>query len=256
MKQTHLKFFVLILLFCICFTTPCLAAQSISFTEDQMALQIPDDFALIQQTNVEGMASALAPYNTTVTETSLKLQQGNYLFLGISSTMQCTLFLAKQEDTVSRSVQDLITYQDRQTVRELLLGKNLPDTMQVQELEQRGALFYRVNCGVTNGIGRIVYITIMNGACYSLCVIDNTGNLNDNINALIDTVFKTWDYTIDAETQQIDAFRSRATTRLFWIGVPLALVAVGFILRSLVRDLKKRRLETDRRNNVPKRPRR
>ena len=77
----------LLILFCLCFSLSCFAAQEVTLTSEGMTLQIPDDFTVIQGENVENMASALRPYQTTVTETAVKLEQKNYLFLGISSSM-------------------------------------------------------------------------------------------------------------------------------------------------------------------------
>lgn len=256
MNMKIIRFCSLLILFCLCFSLSCFAAQEVTLTSEGMTLQIPDDFTVIQGENVENMASALRPYQTTVTETAVKLEQENYLFLGISSSMQCTLFLSRQEDRVSRSVGDLITYPDQDTARGLLLGRNLPDTMQVRELERNGALFYRVDFGVTDGIGRIAYMTVMNGKCYTLCVVDNSGSLSDNTNALLDTVFEQWEYTVDAETSRIGAFREKLTTVFFWICLPLALIAAAYIIRLLIRDFTQKHLEEDRQKNLPKKPRR
>lgn len=241
---------------CLAFCTPCLAAQSIDLQAWDMALQVPDDFTVINADNVQELGDVLYPYDVTVTETAEKLEREHYGFLAISSAMRCTLFLSRREDAVSRSVGDLIRYEDEQTAEKLLLGDPLPESYTVQRLEREGALFLRVDCGVTDGIGRIAYITVMNGACYTLCVVDNNGALNDNVNALIDRVFDTWDYTIEAEAARIGAFKDTALTVAFWVLVPLGLIAAGFIIRSLVRDWRERRLEADRRRIVPKKPRR
>jgi hypothetical protein len=87
-------------------------------------------------------------------------------------------------------------------------------------------------------------------------VVDNNGKLSDNINALIDTVFNTWDYTINQETQKIEAFRQKFSTVVFAVGLPLSVLAGGFIIFLLVKDIQHRRVETQRKQNIPKKPRR
>ncbi len=256
MKKHLIPLCSLIIVFSIFFTTPCLAAQEMILREENMTLQIPSDFTIIHKDNVNDMKEQLHLYDTTVTETSLKLQQQDYLFLGISSTMRCTLFLTKQKDPLSQTIGDLITYNDKETAKKLLVGTDLPDTFTLRELEQNGALFYRVDCGVTDGMGRILYITVMNGVCYTLGVVDNNGKLSQNINALIDTVFQTWDYTIDTETRKVEAFRQKFSTVVFAVGLPLSLLAGGFIVYLLIKDINHRRIETQRKKNIPKKPRR
>ena len=131
-----------------------------------------------------------------------------------------------------------------------------PPTVEVKELEQRGALFYRVDFGVQEQVGRIAYITVLNGKCYTLCLVDNAGNLNQNMNALIDTVFSTWEYTIDAETQKIQEFRDTVTTVFYWISLPIALVICGLIIRYMILDLRQKEQQRKRKENTPKKPRR
>jgi hypothetical protein len=256
MKKHLITFCSLLTVLSVFFTVPCLAAQEMVIHEENMTLQIPSDFTIVHRDNVEDMKDQLHLFDTTVTETSLKLQEQDYLFLGISSTMRCTLFLTKQKNPLSQTIGDLITYQDKETAKKLLVGDNLPDTFTLWELERNGALFYRVDCGVTDGVGRIVYITVMNGVCYTLGVVDNNGKLSDNINALIDTVFNTWDYTINQETQKIEAFRQKFSTVVFAVGLPLSVLAGGFIIFLLVKDIQHRRVETQRKQNIPKKPRR
>ncbi len=256
MKKRLMLICSLLTAFSLLFALPCQAAQEMVLSTENMTLQIPGDFAIIHKENVDAMKPQLELYNTTVTETSLKLQQENYLFLGISSTMRCTLFLTKQEDPLTQTIGDLITYEEKETARRLLLGDTLPDGYTLRELEREGALFYRVDCGVTDGVGRILYITVMNGVCYTLGVVDNNGNLSENINALIDTVFNTWQYTIDAETRKIAAFKGKLTTTAFGVGIPLGVFAFAFVVYLLIRDIKHRQIQSNRQKNSPKKPRR
>lgn len=253
--RRSLTILICIVVLCSAFTLPCLAAQSLSFSQHNMTLQLPDDFVLINEKNKNEYISFLEQHSPSVTPTDLSINE-DYLFLGVSSTMQCTLFLSYTEDEVSATIGDLITYKNKETAKGLLLGTDIPDSVTVKEIEQRGALFYRVDFGVEQQIGRLAYCTVMNGGCYTLGLIDNSGTLSQNINSLLDTVFEQWDYTIDAEAQRIDAFKAKVMTVVYWVSLPLAIILIFFIVRSLVRELRNRQIEADRKKNIPKRPRR
>ncbi len=245
-----------VVLFCLVFSLPVYATQKITLAGHDMSLSLSDDFTVITAENVATHKETLHAFDTTVTQTQIKLEQENYLLLGISKSMNCTVFLSCVEDRVSASIEDLITYQNGETAKELLLGSSLPAEMEVRELEQRGALFYRVNFGVQKGVGRIAYITVMNGKCYTLCLVDTAGNLNENMNALIDTVFGNWEYTIHAEAQKIQEFRDTVTTVFYWISLPIGIVVCGLIVRYMILDVRQKEQERKRKENTPKKPRR
>lgn len=232
------------------------ATQKATLEDHSMALYFPDDFTLLTAGNLEQHADLLKGFDTTVTQTQLKFEGQNYLLMGISQTMNCTLSLSCVTDSVSATVGDLITYPDLTTAKTLLLGKQPPEQAAIRELEQRGALFYRVDFGVTQGIGRISYITVMNGKSYTLSLIDNNGNLNSNMNALIDTVFDTWEYTIHAEAQKTQAMRDKITTIFYWICLPIGLVIGGLLVHFLIKDLRAKEQNRKRKENTPKKPRR
>ncbi len=244
------------LLLAVAFLLPASASQSLFFEEHNITMTIPDDFTVIQPDQIAEHALQLQQYGTDVTQTQLKLSEGNYLFLAISSAMRCTLFLTATKDVVSQSIGDLITYPDKATAKALLLGQALPEQATVQELEQNGALFYRVDFGVTETIGRIAYFTVMNQTAYTLCVVDNNGSLSDNTNALIDTVFEKWDYSIQAEELRIRSFRDRITSVITWIGIPIALAAGYGVIRWMIRDIRRSKEAANRHKNIPKKPRR
>ncbi|MBR3844609.1 MAG: hypothetical protein IKM39_03785 [Clostridia bacterium] len=256
MKLKGTLFICWVITLCLLFTLPAMATQKITLSEESMSLYLPDDFTILTEETIENYKELLTSYDTTVTETQIKLTQENYLVLSISQTMHCTLFLSAVEDSVSATIGDLITYSDQATARQLILGKNPPETMEIRELEQRGALFYRVNFGVENKVGRIAYITVLNGKCYTLCLVDNSGSLNDNMNALIDTAFENWDYTVYAETLKIQEFRDTITTIFYWICMPIGLIIGGIIIRMLIKDIRARRQNRQRMENTPKKPRR
>ncbi len=243
-------------LFALLFSLTASATQQLTLTQHQMDLFLPDDFTVITRENVAQHGELLKEYDTTVTQTQIKLEQENYLVLAISKTMNCTLYLSCVENSVSATIGDLITYENSDTAKQLLLGKNPPETAQIKELGQRGALFYRVDFGVQEKIGRIAYITVLNGKCYTLGLVDNNGTLNSNMNALIDRVFETWEYTVQAEAQKIQAFRDKVTTVFYWIALPVALIVGGILVRLLLKDLQNKEQLRKRKENIPKRPRR
>lgn len=245
-----------VLLFCLMLTTPVYATQKITLSQHKMALYLSDDFTVVTAQNAASHKETLEAFDTTVTQTQIKIEKENYLILGISQSMHCTVFLSCVEDRVSASIGDLITYENGETAKQLLLGSSLPKEMEVREWEQRGALFYRVNFGVQKGVGRIAYITVMNGKCYTLCLVDNVGTLNDNMNALIDTVFETWEYTIDAEAEKIQEFRDTVTTVFYWITLPIGIAVCGLIVRYMIRDVRQKEQQRKRKENTPKKPRR
>ncbi|MBR4868002.1 MAG: hypothetical protein IKU10_02500 [Clostridia bacterium] len=238
------------------FTFPVYAAQTVTLPDDNMTLQVPDDFTILQRETLPEMKGLLAEYGTSLTETDVKLKSGNYRFYAVSNLMRCTLFLSGQTDSVSRSIGDLITYPDPETAKSLLLGKNLPKNAVVKELEHNGALFYRVDFGVTEGIGRIAYFTVINNTAYTLCVVDNNGTISPNTNALIDTTFNSWEYTIEAEQQRIQSFRENVTSAVYLICQIVAIIGLVFLIRMAIRSVQKHRMEKDRQKNLPKRPRR
>ncbi len=253
------KFFLRItafLLFCLVFTFPVYATQKITLNEHKMSLYLSDDFTVVTAENATSHKETLEAFDTTVTRTQIKIQKENYLVLGISKSMNCTVFLSCVNDRVSASIGDLITYENKDIAKNLLLGSSLPEGMEVKELEQRGALFYRVNFGVQEKVGRIAYVTVINGKCYTLCLVDNSGNLNDNMNALIDTVFENWQYTIDAEAEKIQEFRNTVTTVFYWISLPIGIGICVLILRYMIRDVRQKEQERKRKENTPKKPRR
>ncbi len=245
-----------LLTFCLVFTLTASATQKITLTDHKMELFLPDDFTVITAENAASHKETLEAFDTTVTQTQIKLEKENYLVLGISQSMNCTLFLSCADDRVSASIGDLITYENKDTAKNLLLGSSLPQGMEVKELEQRGALFYRVNFGVQETVGRIAYVTVLNGKCYTLCLVDNNGTLNDNMNALIDTTFQNWQYTIDAETEKIQEFRDTVTTVFYWISLPIGIGVCALIIRYMIRDVRQKEQERKRKENTPKKPRR
>lgn len=245
-----------ILFFATVFTMPAFATQKVTLPDHSMALYLPDDFTLITTNTVEQHEETLQAFGSTVTQTQIKMQEQNYLVLGISRTMNCTLYLSATTDSVSQTICDLITYPQKETAKALLLGKQLPKNATVQELEQRGALFYRVDFGVEETIGRIAYFTVINGTCYTLGLVDNAGTLNENMNNCIDTAFHTWEYTIAAETAKIQAFKDRVTTIFYWACLPVALLLCALIIRFLVKDFRKKEENRKRIENIPKKPRR
>ena len=170
--------------------------------------------------------------------------------------MRCTLFLTAHEDAVSHTIGDLITYPDQETAKGLLLGKVLPEGATLRELEHNGALFYRVDFGVQEQIGRIAYFTVINGRSYSLGVVDNSGDLSSNTNALIDTVFDNWEYTIKAEQQRIRSFREQVTSSVYLVCQILAVIALGVVIWLAIRNLRRKQMNADLQKNLPKRPRR
>ncbi len=233
-----------------------LAAQTVPVEGEAMTLQLPDDFTVVQRSTVSALEPELQGYTTTVTETELKFTNGHYLLLAISPSMHCTLFLTREETPLSRGVGDLIACTDHNAASRLLLGDHPENFAEVREIERAGALFYRVDCGVSGGVGRLAYLTVMNGVSYTLCVADNTGEMTDNLNAMFDRVFQTWDFTVTAETLRIQRFHRRVVRTVAIICIPLLLAAAGFLLRGLVRDIRARREEQRRRDLVPRRPRR
>ncbi len=256
MKSTWIIWIVTLLTICQLFVLPCSAAQTISLPNEDMSLQLPDDFSVVTKDNLQASELLLKQYGTTVTETDVKFSQDHYLLLGLSQTMRCTMFLSKQTDGVSATIGDLISYNQPELARSLLLGKELPETVTVKEVERRGALFYRVDFGVTEGIGRIAYITVINGTAYTLCVVDNSGTLTANINAALDFAFDHWEYTIYAEAGKIQQFQNRIISAIRFICIPLLIIAAVFVVRWLMKDLHRRQLESDRRRITPKKPRR
>ena len=254
--KRYLRLAASLLLFCLVFTLPASATQKITLNRHDMALYLPDDFTIVTGETVAQHKETLEAFDTTVTQTQIKLEKENYLMLSISQSMNCTLFLSCVEDRVSASIVDLITYENGDTAKKLLLGSSLPQTMEVKELEQRGALFYRVDFGIKEKVGRIAYITVMNGKCYTLCLVDNAGSLNDNMNALIDTVFKNWEYTIHAEAEKIQEFRDTVTTVFYWISLPIGIGVCVLIIRYMIRDVRQKEQERKRKENTPKKPRR
>ncbi len=256
MKSKGLTLLCCVLLLGTMLSLPVFATQKITLHDHAMSLNLSDDFTVISSETVAQYKDLLTQYETTVTDTQVKLEKENYLVLALSQSMNCTVFLSSARDSVSATIGDLITYPDSNTARELLLGKTLPETMEVRELEQRGALFYRVDFGVENNVGRIAYVTVMNDRWYTLCLIDNNGAPGENTTTMFDTVFSTWDYTIHAETVKIQEFRDQITTVFFWICVPIGLVVMGIIIRLLVKDIRNREQNRKRKENTPKKPRR
>ena len=249
-------FLICLLLTASVFCLPALAAQTISLADDDMSLQLPDDFIIVRRDNLSHMEDLLRSYGATVTETDAKLQSGNYRFIAVSNSMRCTLFLTAHEDAVSHTIGDLITYPDQVTAKGLLLGKVLPEGATLRELEHNGALFYRVDFGVQEQIGRIAYFTVINGRSYSLGVVDNSGDLSSNTNALIDTVFDNWEYTIKAEQQRIRSFREQVTSSVYLVCQILAVIALGVVIWLAIRNLRRKQMNADLQKNLPKRPRR
>ena len=248
--------FLLVLVLTAVLCLPASAAREIVLEADGMTLQVPSDFTVITPQNVRQMGDLLQEYGTTVTATDLRMREGNDLFIAVSSAMRCTLFFSRQETAVSASIGDLISVKDPEAARRLLLGDTEKTAEKIQELEKDGALFYRVDCGVHDGVGRLIYITVINGVCYTLSVVDNAGTLSDNINAMLDTVFRTWQFTVTADARQAVQVRERVLTVAFWICLPAAPVALFFLIRSLIRDFRRKDQEEKRRRNIPKRPRR
>lgn len=243
-------------LFSLLFCLPAHAAQKITVGDGDMALYLPNDFTVLTQENAANHEALLKEYNTTVTATQLKIEKEQYTFLAISPTMECTVYLSARMDSVSATVGDLITYEQKDLAKGLLLGKTLPENAKVQELEQRGALFYRVDFGMEKGIGRILYVTVMNGTLYTLGLTDNSGTENKNTPAMFDEIFKTWEYTIHAEAEKVDAFKAKLNTVLFWVFVPIGLVVLGFMLKRMITELKEKEAIRKRQKNIPKKPRR
>ncbi len=256
MKKPLLKILFSFLLAVCLFVQPVLAAQTVSLPDDGMTLQLPDDFTIVRRDNLQELSPFLESFGTTVSDTDIKLSQENYRFLAVSSTMGCTLFLTAREDEVSRSIGDLISYPDTQTAKGLLLGKTLPEGVTVKEWERDGALFFRVDFGTADQVGRIAYFTVMNDTAYTLGVVDNNGTLTDNTNALIDTVFNNWEYTIQAEQQRIQSFRQKITSVFYWICQIAAVAALVFIIRLAIKDVRQKQMEEDKQKNLPKKPRR
>lgn len=256
MLRKLLLCFILSLCMVLSCCLPAAATTELSFPDHAMTLHIPDQFAVIHENNVLSQGALLSQFGVTATETDVKFKEDGYLFLAISSTMRCTMFLSQQTDAVSVTIGDLISYNNPQTARTALLGTNLPEDAVVKEIEQNGALFYRVDFGVTNGVGRIAYFTVINGTAYTLCLIDNNGVPSQNANSALDFTFENWQYTVAAEAERIDAFKDQATEVLWWIATPLLILAAGWLIRLVVRDLRRRRLEESRRNVTPKKPRR
>ncbi len=256
MKHTLLSLLALFLLLCQVFTIPCLAAQSIPLPSENMTLQLPDDFKVITKENLTQNQAFLEEYNVPFTETDVKFKEQNYLLLGLSQTMRCTLFLSKQTDSVSATIGDLISYDNPDLAKQLLLGESLPEQAVVKEIERNGALFYRVDFGVIETVGRIAYITVMNGTIYTLCVVDNSGTLTANTNAALDFTFERWDYVIHAEAGKIRAFQEQIITVIGWICIPLLVALGAFITVKIVREVRQRQMEQDRRRITPKKPRR
>lgn len=235
---------------------PCFATHELSLPEHSMTVQVPDQFTLIHKNNLAGQGDLLAEFGTTVTDTDLKFTQEGYLFLAISPSMRCTMFMSYGVSDVSATIGDLISYRDLPTARRLLLGDTMPETAVVKEIEQNGALFYRVDFGETEGAKRIAYFTVMNGKSYTLCMVDNNKEPSKNASEALDFTFENWQYTILAEAQKIDAFEDKVIRVIGWIAIPVLLIAAVYVLRLIVRDLQKRRLEENRRNIMPKKPRR
>lgn len=256
MKHKGMRLACCILLLGIILSLPVSATQKITLQDHAMSLNLSDDFTVLSRENVAEYKDLLTQYETTVTDTQVKLEKENYLVLALSQSMNCTVFLSSAEDQVSATIGDLITYPDPETAKNLLLGKTLPDTMEVRELEQRGALFFRVDFGVENNVGRIAYVTVMNGKWYTLCLINNNGAPGENTTTMFDTVFSTWEYTIHAETLKIQEFRNQITTVFFWICIPIGLVVMGVIIRLLIKDIRNREQNRKRKENTPKKPRR
>ena len=256
MKKNIVSLIATVLVLCHLFTTAAMAAQSVSFPDEGMTLQLPDDFSVVTKENLTEKAELLQEYNVSQTETDVKFNKENYLLLGLSQTMRCTMFLSKQTDSVSVTIGDLISYENQEVARSLILGKELPESVAVKEIERNGALFYRVNFGVTDGIGRVAYITVMNGTAYTLCVVDNSGTLTANINAALDFAFDHWDYTIYAEEGKIRAFKDRIATTVRLICIPLLLALGAWLVYRIFVELRRRRLQEELRRITPKKPRR
>ena len=245
-----------IFLFSVLFSFPVYATQTITLKEQDMTFSLPDDFVVLTANNLPQHQSLLEEYNTTVTATEVKFTQDHYQFMAISDTLECTVFLSASMDEVSATIGDLITYPDRDTAKALLLGKTPPKNAKIQEIEQRGALFYRVDFGVNQGIGRIAYITVFNGIHYTFCLVDTGGTLSKNVNSMFDTAFRSWEYKIHAETEKIQAFRQKLNTILFWVCVPVGLVFLGIIGKRMVKEFREKEQIRKRQKNIPKRPRR
>ncbi|MBR6548244.1 MAG: hypothetical protein IKT68_01745, partial [Clostridia bacterium] len=107
---------------------PCFATHELSLPEHSMTVQVPDQFTLIHKNNLAGQGDLLAEFGTTVTDTDLKFTQEGYLFLAISPSMRCTMFMSYGVSDVSATIGDLISYRDLPTARRLLLGDTMPET--------------------------------------------------------------------------------------------------------------------------------
>ena len=146
MKKFVFSLIATMLVLCQLFTTAAVAAQSVAFPDEGMTLQLPDDFSVVTKENLTEKAELLQEYNVSQTETDIKFHEENYLLLGLSQTMRCTMFLSKQTDAVSLTVGDLISYENPDVARSLILGKELPESVTVKEIERNGALSGGFRC--------------------------------------------------------------------------------------------------------------
>lgn len=275
MHSKFLSLLAVLLLFAL-LSPACLAAQTVSGDADGVSVSLPDQYTVFTPDNLSSKTAELAALSETTDTMSARLAKDQALFLAVGKD-NTAVELTSFSDTLSETVGDLICLDtaERAKVEKALIGSTesssaadssavsaQPDsgtasesTVSVSEIEQQGALFYRVE-HTDSGTAAILYITIMNSRCYTLSFFDYTGSLSSNDISMMQSVFKSFTYSVAYEEEAVMQHSVNAKSVFTWVLIALAAVCIVLLILSLSRELKYYRLERERRSNTRKKPRR
>ncbi len=229
-------------------------------TKDGISVSISDVFTVFTEDNLDSNSSKLEAIGETKSGMETKFKQDGYLFYAVSEKMNSTVFLRCEENKVSEAVVDLINYSDKETAKRLLIGSGIDKASEVKEIERNGALFYRLmftpESNPELSDSRIMYITVINGRSYTLCLIEKADTLSSNSSSACTSIFESMDYTVESEACRIQERKDRVISVAFSIAIPVAVIIAGIIIWSLIRDFRAKHLEEDRRRNSRRKPRR
>lgn len=243
---------------CSC-TLPAFAAQTVRVTKPQeVSVVMPGGYTVITEQSLPEQGELVAFLGQTPKQVQKWFTQEGFLAFGVSQDYRRQITVVRSQDEVSKGIRDLSALEGEALsyARNLLTnGISSAEGYLVSVTDQQ--LGGRRFCKITGlpeqkGDAFLQYLTVIDSACYAVCLFDQSGQLNEEDIIALEACASSLS-VIEQDDQEL---RLTVQSVIGWVFLAIAAAILGFSLLRIRAIRRARRVQEDYLQKTPKKPRR
>ena len=235
------------------FITTAAEKNSITIKEENLTISLPGSYTMLNADNAKKNKEIIEDFGYSVTSFKSYLKSNNIILFASDKESKAQVSVKKWESDFSKDVQDLAYLSDKSlesVVKELIKDESLAH----KTVTINGMKMFEIQKNDKDSGGDFCsaqYVTIRNGNFYSVTVM-YPGKMDDEKASAARKILLGLNIKNKTGSSGID-FSSIIEIVLIWVLIVVAVVAIGIIIFSFYKDIKKKNADDMENKSVIKR---